>query len=55
MSILGVVLGIIIIVFALIFSKFLVDLLIPESHFEEIEAIGDRAREELKRRGVTEE
>ena len=55
MSILGVILEIIIIAFALVFSKILVDLLIPESDFEEIEAIGNWAREELKRRGVTEE
>lgn len=55
MRILGVVLGIIIIAFALIFSRFLVDLLIPESEFKEIEAMGKWAKEELKRRGVTEE
>ena len=55
MSVLGVVLGIISIVFAFVISKFLVDLLIPESDFEEIESIGKWAKEELKRRGVTEE
>ncbi len=55
MSILGVALGIINIVFALILSRFLADLLIPESDFEEIEAIGKWAREELKHRGATEE
>lgn len=50
MSILGVVLGIIAIVFALILSRILVDLIIPESDFEEIEAMGEWAKEELKRR-----
>lgn len=51
MNISGVIFGILIIIGAFAITKPLVDLIIPQSEIDEIEAIGRWAKEELKRRG----
>ena len=50
MSIIGMILGLLAVVFAFVITRPLVELIIPQSEIDKIDAIGRWAKEELDRR-----
>lgn len=53
MSIVGVVIGVLIVALVMTGCRFLADLIVPQSEIDKIDAIGRWAKEELERREVT--
>ena len=54
MSVVGALLGLLIVAIAMIGCWFLANLVVPQSEIDMIDAIGKWAKEELERREVTE-
>ena len=50
MSIIGMILGLLAVVFAFVITRPLVELIIPQSEIDKIDAIGRWAKDELDRR-----
>lgn len=50
MSIIGMILGLLTVVFAFVITRPLVELIIPQSEIDKIDAIGRWAKDELDRR-----